>query len=334
MGNPLQYDMGGIDLVVNKLRVGATSAGATGTELTGSEITVLDSVTAGTVTASKALVVDSNKDLSALRNLTLTNVDAGASGTAGSVDVFPSTASKGKVSLTAADSAGDTTTTLVNASQAGARTYTIPDAGASASFVMTEGTQTVNGAKTFGGAAVFSSTVSATGAITPTGGVAAGGGFSVSPRSISIGSNLPLVSTDGTDSTPVTTETYVSEVFVPCNMTVTGVALFNGSNVTGNVTVGLADSTGAPIAAAKSASTAGSGTDAFQLIPFAAPYAAKGPATYYVQVQYDSGTARYNTHTIGIHGVTKQTSQTYGTFTSFTPPTTFTTALGNMGGLY
>jgi hypothetical protein len=80
----------------------------------------------------------------------LTDVDAGASGTAGSVDIFPATASRGKISITAANSSGDTTTAIVNASQSGARTYTIPDAGASASFVMTEGTQTINGTKTIG----------------------------------------------------------------------------------------------------------------------------------------------------------------------------------------
>ena len=93
----------------------------------------------------------------------LTNVDAGASGTAGTVDVFPATAAKGKVSLTAADSAGDTTTTLVNASQAGARTYTIPDAGASASFVMSEGASTLAAVRTFTSIPVF-----------PTGGITAG----------------------------------------------------------------------------------------------------------------------------------------------------------------
>lgn len=69
MGNPLQHDWGGIDLVVNKLRIGAASAGATGTEMTGAEITVLDSVTAGTVAASKAVVVDANKDASEFRKL-------------------------------------------------------------------------------------------------------------------------------------------------------------------------------------------------------------------------------------------------------------------------
>jgi hypothetical protein len=90
--------------------------------------------------------------------LSFVNVDAGASGTAGSYDVFPATASKGKLTIVAANSAGDTTTTITNASQAGARTYTIPDAGASASFVMTEGAQTVNGVKTFGSAPNFPTT--------------------------------------------------------------------------------------------------------------------------------------------------------------------------------
>lgn len=116
------------------------------------DIALLDGVTTGVVTASKAVVVDSNKDIGDFRNLDGVNLDAGASGTAGTVDIFPGTAAKGKVALTAADSAGDTTTTIVNASQGGARTYTIPDAGASASFVMTEGAQTKNGKLTLGAA--------------------------------------------------------------------------------------------------------------------------------------------------------------------------------------
>lgn len=114
-----------------------------------SELEYLD-VTPGTVTASKAAVVDANKDAGDFRNLDAVNIDAGASGAAGTVDVFPATAARGKVSIAAADSTGDTTTTITNASQAGARTYTIPDAGASASFAMTEGAQTINGVKTFG----------------------------------------------------------------------------------------------------------------------------------------------------------------------------------------
>lgn len=78
------------------------------------------------------------------------NLDVGSSGVAGTLDIFPPTATSGKIQIAAANSAADYTTTITNASQAGARTYTIPDAGASASFVMTEGAQTVNGVKTFG----------------------------------------------------------------------------------------------------------------------------------------------------------------------------------------
>ena len=115
------------------------------------ELGFIDSVTAGVVAASKAAVVDANKDIGDFRNLDAVNLDAGVSGTAGSVDIFPTTAAKGKLNFAAADSAGDTTTTITNASQAAARTYTIPDAGASASFVMTEGNQTVNGNKTLAG---------------------------------------------------------------------------------------------------------------------------------------------------------------------------------------
>jgi len=74
---------------------------------------------------------------------------AGASGTAGLITVFPTTGSKGKTTLGAADNTGNTTTALVTAEQAGARTYTVPDAGGNAAFVMTAGAQTIAGVKTF-----------------------------------------------------------------------------------------------------------------------------------------------------------------------------------------
>jgi len=109
------------------------------------EMDVLDAAVVGTVVASKAVVADSNKDVGDFRNLDAVNVDAGVSGTAGTVDIFPSTAASGKVAITAADSAGDFTTTIVNASQAAARTYTIPDAGAAANFCLLTSAQSVAG---------------------------------------------------------------------------------------------------------------------------------------------------------------------------------------------
>lgn len=192
------------------------------------------------------------------------------------------------------------------------------------------------------GTTVFSSTSSAvtlavatslTGAQTPTGGIAAAGGFTASPRLVHTGGSAPQVSTAGTDATPVATEVYIAEVFVPCNMTVTGLAVMNGSVASGNMKVGLADSTGAVVAT--SASTAMSGTDAYQRIAFTATYAAKGPATYYALQFIDNNTARVNMHTFGNFGASKQTGQTYATgFTTITPPTTFTTALAPIASLY
>jgi hypothetical protein len=157
-------------------------------------------------------------------------------------------------------------------------------------------------------------------------------GVQVSPRMVNAGGVSAVLAADGNNSTPSTTETYISEIFVPCNMLVTGIAVFNGSDVTGNMFVGLANASGAIIA--QSASTAGSGTDAYQLIPFTATLNITGPARYYIMTQYDSGTARYNTFAVGKHGVSKQTTQTFGTLVAFTPPTTFATAIGNIAGLY
>lgn len=76
------------------------------------------------------------------------DIDAGASGVAGTVDIFPSTASKGKNQFTAAANAGDTTNTITNRSQAGARTFTIGDPGASADFDLVVGTVSGVGAAT------------------------------------------------------------------------------------------------------------------------------------------------------------------------------------------
>ena len=79
---------------------GSSAAAITGTAITGTsfvigsadiseaELETIDGVTAGTVTASKAVVVDSNKDIASFRNITLTGeLDAGSLNVSGDVDV-------------------------------------------------------------------------------------------------------------------------------------------------------------------------------------------------------------------------------------------------------
>ncbi len=73
------------------------------------------------------------------------NVQAGLSGTPGRFISYPTTAASGTFQFAASDSADNFNTVVTNASQAAARTYTIPDAGASSNFLMTNsgGTQTI-----------------------------------------------------------------------------------------------------------------------------------------------------------------------------------------------
>lgn len=104
--------------------------------LTETELGYLDGLTIGTVTASKALVVDANKDLDQLRNLNVVNLDAGGSGTAGTVDIWPTTASKGKLIISVADQTGDTNVTLRPEAMGQATTVYIPDPGAASSYVV------------------------------------------------------------------------------------------------------------------------------------------------------------------------------------------------------
>lgn len=103
-------------------------------------------VTAGTAAANKAVVLDGSKGVTTITSATITTVtatdvnttdaDAGASGTAGTVDVFPSTASKGKLILSCVDQDGDTTVTLTPAAMGQASVVSIPDPGASTANVL------------------------------------------------------------------------------------------------------------------------------------------------------------------------------------------------------
>ena len=185
---------------------------------------------------------------------------------------------------------------------------------------------TSTGAVTIGSGAISvtgSVTMAAAKSITiSTGGLVPTGTAATVFHSGSVG---PGVAAFGTDTTPVVTETYFCEVFIPHNATLTGLSVLNGTAVSGNINVGLASSAGA-IVAQSATTTAGSGTNAYQAIPFTTTYAAVGPAKYFAVVQYAATTARYRTHILGNFGAAKKTSETYGTFTSGYTTTTFATA--------
>jgi hypothetical protein len=146
------------------------------------------------------------------------------------------------------------------------------------------------------------------------------------------GGVAPTTTTTGTDTTPAVTETYICRVFIPINGTITGLSLLNGTAAAGNVTAILYDSNGVPVA--KSASTAQSGTAAYQQIPFAAAYEAVGPGLYFAGFQFDSTSARFRTHILGNFTAFKKTGETYGTATTITSPNSFTTGQGPIADTY
>lgn len=176
---------------------------------------------------------------------------------------------------------------------------------------------------------------------------------SVSARLICTGGQPAQIAADGNNSTPVATEIYLGEIWVPAPVSVTGISVFNGSDVTDNIKVALYDSNG--IILASSVSTVGSGTDAYQRVPFAYKFSAVTsatvgtsatfdrlflqPGTYYIATDYASNTSRYNTFAVGNFGASKVTSAVFATAFITTSlivavPTTFTTNLANIASLY
>lgn len=112
-----------------------------------SSASTIDSLTAGTVTASKAVVVDANKDIASFRHLTATGtvtaatatataVTAGADGVAGTVTVYPVDSAKGTFQVTCTSQDGDTDVILTPAAMGQGTTISIPDPGASTANVV------------------------------------------------------------------------------------------------------------------------------------------------------------------------------------------------------
>ena len=81
------YDLA--DIVVGGLSVGdAITLGGTAITSTAAELNLVDGITAGTISASLAVIVDSNKDITGFRNVTLTGeLDAGSLDIEGDADI-------------------------------------------------------------------------------------------------------------------------------------------------------------------------------------------------------------------------------------------------------
>lgn len=163
-----------------------------------------------------------------------------------------------------------------------------------------------------------------------------GAPWAVSARGFFTGANFVEAGTEGTDTTPVVTETYIAELPVEQPCMSNGFALLNGSAVAGNVVCILYGRTGLVIATSALAGTAQVGIASLQRFPWLKPIKLVAD-TYYVGVQFNNVAARFRAWAFGNFGQQKKTGEVFGVPTSIAalpPPTTFTANLGPIGGLY
>lgn len=154
------------------------------------------------------------------------------------------------------------------------------------------------------------------------------------------GNSPAQLSTDGVNSTPVITEIYLAEVFVPFTTLVNGIWVFNGTVVaTDKVRVLLYDETGTVIASSAAAGFQPTTADAYEHVAFA--LASNGTTaitdvvvptgTYFIGTIYNGTTNRFNAHGVGAFRGGKDTGAVFATAgvsakLTATMPTTFTAA--------
>src|SRR3990167_7248223 len=323
---------------------------STGSQAAGLKIT--GAATGGTVAVA---CIDSG----AAANLTINAKGIGTIGigsvSTGIVTVTPALAASSTITGTSASASalavgrlGATTPAFVVDASAGTQVAGLSVAGAATGGTVAiaaidsgaAANLTINakGAGTIGIGSVSTGAVTITPALTPAGGIASPVALTKVAKATGYHTceQPAFASTVGTDTSNTNTEAYIGAVTIPGNVSSTGASVLNGSAVAGNVKYYLFNSDGTAALAA-TASTAQSGTDAYQRIAWVGgPIALVGPATYYIAWTGDTtgATQKINQINFGEGPAWKETALTYGTLATITPVTTFTADRAPYATLY
>lgn len=139
-----------------------------------------------------------------------------------------------------------------------------------------------------------------------------------------VAGQAPATSTQGTDTTPVSGTIFFGQVFIPANVTLTGISYLIGTvGGTNSVIVGLYNNAGTLVKNSALGGTVVGTLATMQRVPFTSSYAATGPAMYWVSVSMNGTTARLRTHTFGDHAAGSATG-VFGTLGAVVPVTSFT----------
>lgn len=158
-------------------------------------------------------------------------------------------------------------------------------------------------------------------------------------RHMAIGGNLGTLSSLGTSTAGIATQTWYIDVFIPLPGTLlTGIGILNAATVgTDKGLVSLYDSTGALVANSALAGVTTSGANAFQQYPFTATYTTLKPGRFWIG--YTSNGTTDNFRTVATATwidvlSTIATGGTFGTIVALSPPTTFTAGQGPISYAY
>lgn len=144
--------------------------------------------------------------------------------------------------------------------------------------------------------------------------------------------------TSGTSVTPSATTVYLSQVYIHANASITGIAINNAATVgTNNYIVALFTSSGAVAATSALGGVLTAGANAWQQVPFTAPYSAVGPGVYWIGLYVSGATDRFFAIPAvgayaGLAGTV--TGQVFGTVAALALPTTFTADVGPVAYTY
>lgn len=303
------------------------------------EINYLDITGAGTAQASKAVVLGASKEIAELGNVGITGTTTVTSASATSLAV-------GRLGATTPAFTVDSSTgsqvggLKVTGSATGGTTAVVcTDSGADNSLTIdAKGAGTIKLGNTSTGAVTIKPATTITGILTPTGGIGSPVANTkvLKPTGVHTCCQPAFASTVGTDTSNTNTEAYCGAINIAGNCSTTGVSVFNGTAVAGNIKIYLFNSDGTAALAA-TASTAQAGTDAYQRIAWAGgPISLVGPATYYIVWTGDTtgATQKVNQINFGEGPAWKETGLVYGTCATITPVTTFTADRAPYATLY
>lgn len=172
------------------------------------------------------------------------------------------------------------------------------------------------------------------GALTPNGGVAPiAAGFTTFGTG---GFMNVLNTTSGTSTVAVVGTIYWAAVFIPMNITVTGITYTTGTVAnSGNVIGALYSASGTLLGNSALAGTAVSTISVKQKLAFTAAPNVTGPSVYYIALQFDAVTAKFMSFSNATESfVVGSTTGSFGTLPSITPGTTYATGVGPYASTY